>query len=222
MSATGKVESGAGPRLSALSRFVTPRTGASPGEVCEMCAAPIGDEHSHVVNIERRSLMCSCRACYLLFTREGAAQGKYRAVPDRYLHDRSFQLSDADWDDLQIPVRIAFFFFNSAIGRVAAFYPSPAGATESLLSLDAWRGLSAANPVLASLQPDVEALLVYGRGREGFECFIVPIDACYELTGLIRRRWRGFDGGEEAWRDVEAFFARVRARSESPAIGAAS
>jgi hypothetical protein len=222
VSATGKVESGAGPRLSALSRFVTPRTGASPGEVCEMCAAPIGDEHSHVVNIERRSLMCSCRACYLLFTREGAAQGKYRAVPDRYLHDRSFQLSDADWDDLQIPVRIAFFFFNSAMGRVAAFYPSPAGATESLLSLDAWRDLSAANPVLASLQSDVEALLVYGRGREGFECFIVPIDACYELTGLIRRRWRGFDGGEEAWRDVEAFFARVRARSESPAIGAAS
>jgi hypothetical protein len=183
---------------------------------------PIAGEHSHVVNVESRSLMCSCRACYLLFTREGAAQGKYRAVPDRYLYDPTFQLTERQWEELQIPVRIAFFFFNSSIGRVAAFYPSPAGATESLLPLDAWQTLSATNPMLGGLAPDVEALLVYGHKRKGFECFIVPIDACYELTGLIRRRWKGFDGGEEAWRDVDEFFQRVRTRSDSPKDGPAS
>lgn len=212
---------GASP-LGALTRFVNPVKAPNPGEVCEMCAVPIANEHSHVVNVESRSLMCSCRACYLLFTREGAAQGKYRAVPDRYVYDPSFQLTDTEWEDLQIPVKIAFFFFNSSIGRVAAFYPSPAGATESLLPLDAWRKLSASNPLLGALAPDVEALLVYGRNREGFDCFIVPIDACYELTGLIRRRWKGFDGGEEAWRDVDSFFARVRSRSAPAQSGAVS
>ena len=208
--------------LIALSRFVNPAKAQNPGEVCEMCALPISSEHSHVVNVESRGLMCSCRACYLLFIGEGAAQGKYRAVPDRYIYDPSFQLTDAEWDDLQIPVRIAFFFFNSSISRVAAFYPSPAGATESLLPLDAWRKLSGSNPLLGALTPDVEALLVYGRNREGFDCFIVPIDACYELTGLIRRRWKGFDGGEEAWRDVDDFLARVRSRSRQPQSGAVS
>jgi hypothetical protein len=208
--------------LSTLRRFVNPPPREKPGEVCEMCSAPIPDAHSHVVNVETRSLMCSCRGCYLLFTREGAAQGKYRAVPDRYLHDPSFRLNETDWDEFQIPVRIAFFFFNSSMGRVAAFYPSPAGATESLLPLDAWRKLSTTNPILGEIAPDVEALLVYGRKHEGFDCFIVPIDACYELTGLIRRRWKGFDGGEEAWRDVDDFFNRVRSRSERPKGNAAS
>ena len=46
---------------------------------------------------------------------------------------------------------VAFFFFNSSLGRVAAFYPSPAGATESLLPLDAWDDLVASNSVLATL-----------------------------------------------------------------------
>jgi hypothetical protein len=206
--------------LGALRRFANSQPRENPGEVCEMCSAPISGEHSHVVNVESRSLMCSCRGCYLLFTVEGAARGKYRAVPDRYLYDPSFRLTDWQWDEFQIPVRIAFFFFNSSISRVAAFYPSPAGATESLLPLDAWQQLSASNPSLGGLAPDVEGLLVYGRNRDGFDCFIVPIDACYELTGLIRRRWKGFDGGEEVWRDVDDFFKRVRSRSEPPKVRA--
>lgn len=187
---------------------------AVPGERCEMCATPIADEHAHVVNVESRNLLCACRACYLLFTSEGAAQGKFRAVPDRFLYAPSFAFGEAQWDALQVPVRIAFFFFNSSLGRVVAFYPSPAGATESLLPLEAWQELEQSNPLLGTLAPDVEALLVYGRrDREGFDCFIVPIDACYELTGVVRLRWRGFDGGEEGWRQIEGFFDRLRAKS---------
>ena len=190
-----------------------------PGERCEMCATPISDEHAHVVNVESRNLLCTCRACYLLFTSEGAAQGKFRAVPDRYLYAPSFAFGDAQWDALEIPVRIAFFFLNSSLGRVVAFYPSPAGATESQLPLEAWQEVVQANPVLETLAPDLEALLVYGRrDRSGFDCFLVPIDACYELTGVVRQRWRGFDGGEEAWREIEAFFTRLREKSrEVPA-----
>ena len=187
---------------------------AAPGEACEMCAEPLGDgySHSHVVNLDSRQIMCTCRACWLLFTHQGAAGGRYRAVPDRYLHDPDFRLGDGAWEALQIPVRVAFFFDNSDLGRVAAFYPSPAGATESLLPLEAWADVVAANPVLTDLAPDVEALLVR-RAGEGFECFLVPIDACYELVGLVRMHWKGFDGGQEAWTAIDGFFDAVRERS---------
>ena len=139
-------------------------------------------------------------------------------MPDRYLHDTCFVLTQSDWDAFQIPVRIAFFFHNSLIGRTVALYPGPAGATESMLDLHAWDDLRTANPVLEAIEPDVEALLVYGHRGGGFDCFIVPIDACYELTGAMRRHWKGFDGGEQAWSDVEAFFDRIRQRSEPAAF----
>jgi hypothetical protein len=138
-------------------------------------------------------------------------------VPDRYLHDQAFGLDEARWEALQIPVRVAFFFNNSDMDRVVAFYPSPAGATESLLPLEAWAEVVAANPVMTDLVPDVEALLVR-RAGEGFECFLVPIDACYELVGLVRMHWKGFDGGEEAWEAIDGFFDAVRDRSR-PAAG---
>ena len=177
-----------------------------------MCAAELTPDHSHIVNLESRSLMCACRACYLLFTQQGAAQGRYRAVPDRRLYLRSFELSAELWEDLQIPVGMAFFFYNSALKRVTGFYPSPAGATESLLPLSAWQELCAANPILETLEPDVEAMLINRRRGADCQCFLVPIDACYELTGIVRRRWRGFDGGEEARRDIDAFFDALRER----------
>ncbi len=177
-----------------------------------MCGEPLDDEHRHVVNIEQRALMCTCRSCSLLFTNPTAAQGKYRSVPDRRIYDPAFAITDAQWDQLQIPVGIAFFFVNSTVGQTTAFYPSPAGATESLLSLDTWAEVSAANPLASLLEPDVEALLV--RKRDGrYECHLVPIDMCYELVGLVRLNWKGFGGGTEAWRAIDDFFDRLQARS---------
>jgi len=203
--------------LSSLKRFLerSPPPKRPQEERCEMCATPIDGDHSHVVNVETRRLICTCRPCYFLFTHQGAAGGKVRAVPERYRHDPGFRLDEATWAQLQIPVRTAFFFMNSHLGKVVAFYPSPAGATECLLGLTAWDDLVAQNPTLAELQPDVEALLVHsGRGGGGFECYLVPINACYELVGRVRQIWRGFDGGEEAWRGIDGFFAALRDRSE--------
>jgi len=185
-----------------------------------MCAQQLAPEHRHVVNIESRSLLCACQACYLLFTHKGAAGGKYRAIPDRHLYLAGFRLAQSQWDQLQIPVGIAFFFLNSITNRVAAFYPSPAGATESLLALDIWSEIANANPVLQTLEPDVEALLVSMRRDENiFECFLVPIDACYQLTGQVRRTWKGFGGGEEAARAIEHFFAELHAKSREHRAG---
>ncbi|MEW9530526.1 DUF5947 family protein [Microbispora sp. NPDC049125] len=189
---------------------VAPPQGGTPG--CEMCSEPLAEDHGHVVDVETRALLCTCRACRMLFMPEGAAQGRYRAVPDRYLHAPSFRMSAADWEELQIPVRTAFFFRNSAIGRTVAFYPSPAGATESLLPMETWERILAANPALADAEPDVEALLV-DRREDGFSCHLVPIDACYRLVGLVRLHWKGFDGGRVAWDAIDGFFAGLRERS---------
>ena len=193
--------------------FVPPRSKAPPpGESCEMCGTALVDEHSHVVNLDSRRLLCACRPCYLLFTREGAGRGNYRAVPDRYLFEADVALSDALWDRLQVPVGMAFFFFNSMLGRIVAQYPSPAGATESLLDLSAWDAVGEESSLARDMAPDVEALIVR-RSRESNECYLVPIDVCYELVGRIRMHWTGFDGGEEARQDITDFFARVRAHS---------
>jgi hypothetical protein len=178
-----------------------------------LCGVPIPPEHRHLVNLETRGLLCACRPCGLLFTQAGA--GKYRAVPERYVLARDLVLTEAQWESLQIPVSIAFFFHNSALGHAAAFYPSPAGATESLLPLATWEELVKTNPLLSGLEPDVEALLVY-KGSDGFECYVVPIDACYELVGRIRLHWKGFQGGDEAWSEIDAFFAGLRQRSGEP------
>ena len=62
---------------------------------------------------------------------------------------------------------------------------------------------------MADARPDVEALLVDRRPAGGFACHLVPIDACYELVGLVRLHWKGFDGGQEAWKAIEAFFDRA-------------
>lgn len=182
-----------------------------PPERCEMCGAPIPEEHQHVVDTQQRSLVCACRPCYLLFTAEGANQ-RYRAVPDRYTALPDFRLGPGRWDELQIPVGLAFFFRHSGLGRVVALYPGPAGATESELPLAAWDGVVADNPQLADLVPDVEALLVRAGDAGDIACYLVPIDRCYQLVGELRRVWRGFDGGQEAAERVEMFFADVAGR----------
>jgi hypothetical protein len=194
---------------SVLARIRGSRPEPSPYERCEMCAAPVADVHQHVVNVGSRQLLCTCRPCFLLFSHD-QAQLAYRAVPDRYL---GFPDVPAPvWEELELPVGVAFLFLNSILGRVVAFYPGPAGATESELDLRAWDRLLEAVPGLATLQPDVEALLVRAD-EQHVEAFVVPVDLCYELVGHLRRLWRGFDGGQEVRDQLDAIFAQVRSRS---------
>jgi hypothetical protein len=203
----------AGNPLDVLRRITANRPAADAQERCEMCAAPIDEQHAHVVDLASRNLMCTCRPCYLLFTADGA-QLRYRAVPDRYLAFPRGAPAARQWDELEIPVGLAFFFVNSVLGRTVAFYPGPAGATESELPLGAWDRVLDARPAFRTLAPDVEALIVRmpDRTAEG-ACFLVPIDRCYALVGALRRVWRGFDGGQEARSLIDGFFDDVAARS---------
>ena len=181
-------------------------------ERCEMCREILDGRHGHVVEIEQRSIVCACRACYLLFLSEGAAGGRYRSVPERVRYDPATSLGDADWNELQIPVAMAFFFVNSALGRVVAGYPSPGGMTECELDLAAWDRLVAAYPLFAAMTPDVEAVFV-NRAESGGEVFLLPIDQCYSLVGELRLRWQGFDGGAEAHAALAAFLDGLRSRA---------
>ncbi|PWI10470.1 hypothetical protein DIZ27_10745 [Streptomyces sp. NWU339] len=207
-----------GPRPTAdrrgLSRFTAPRPPRE--EQCELCGAPLaGERHPHLVDTEKRALACACGPCAQLLDRSGGSGGRFRAVPGRCLSDPEHRLDDNAWDQLRIPVGVAFFFHNSALDRLVALYPSPAGATESELEPDSWRTVLSGTRLAALLEPDVEALLL--RRHDGrIECYLVPIDLCYELVGRMRLRWQGFDGGAEARADLDAFFTHVRDRARAP------
>lgn len=180
---------------------------------CELCGAPILSDHPHLFEVMKRELYCCCRACALLF---GAQEGAhFRPVPRDGRHLDGFRMTDAQWGALAIPIDIAFFFHDTQARRVVALYPGPAGGTQSLLDLTAWGELVVDNPVLAQLQPDVEALLV-NRSDGAREYYRVPIDQCYALTGLIRARWRGMSGGVQAWDAIRRFFVALKANGRVP------
>jgi hypothetical protein len=196
-----------------LSRFAGPR--GPREERCELCSAPLtGEQHRHLVDVEKRALSCACTPCAQLLDRSGEQTGRFRAVPGRYLSDPGHHVDDQAWERLRIPVGVTFFFRNTALDRLVALYPSPAGATESELEPESWESVLDASSLAGLLEPDVEALLL--RRHQGqVECYLVPIDICYELVGRMRLRWQGFDGGAEARADLDAFFTHVRGRARA-------
>lgn len=200
-------------RLARLARPAPAPAPAAADERCDLCGEAVAAVHRHVVDVSDRRLLCACRACALLLDRPGSGGGRLRLVPLRRRRLDGFALGDAAWASLQVPVDVAFFLHSGAADRVVAIYPGPMGATESLLGLEAWADLAAADPALAEMEPDVEALLV-ARARGLREHWIVPIDDCYELVGILRTGWRGFGGGPEVWRDVARFFDDLPTREE--------
>ena len=207
--------------FSSLRRFAEEESGKAAKEAaeaalerCELCSEAIPPEHRHLLGVSTREMVCVCRPCSILFDKAAASEGRYRLVPDRRLFLEDFKMSDAQWESLRVPVDMAFFFYSTPAQRVVAFYPSPMGPTESLLKLDAWEELETHNPVLGGIERDVEALLV-NRVRRAREHFLVPMDECYSLVGLIRTNWRGLSGGREVWEKIGQFFEALRERSKT-------
>lgn len=161
-----------------------------------------------MLEMATRKIVCSCDACTMTFV--PVLEGRFKVVPRDARALPDFQISDADWENLALPISLAFFFFDTPTKKMTALYPSPAGATESLLPLTAWEALVRQNPKLENLQPDVEALLV-NRANEARDYYIAPIDKCFELVGLIRMHWRGFSGGDKVWTEIGTFFETLKA-----------
>jgi len=180
-----------------------------PEEHCELCGIVIPAAHRHLIEVAARKIVCACDPCALRF--QDVEGGRFKLLPRDARRLTDFRMSEGMWEDLALPINLVFLFQSSAAGKMTAIYPSPAGAMESLLPLSAWDELVEENPVLAEMRPDVEALLV-NRVRDP-EYYIAPMDACYELVGLVRMHWRGFAGGEEVWNEISAFFERLRGQS---------
>lgn len=182
---------------------------------CQLCAAPIASDHRHLIDTQLRELVCACGACAILFDgRAAAGSGRYRLVPRRYRSLDGLSLEGGLWERLELPVDVAFMFMSSSAKRPVAFYPGPMGTTESALPLPAWDEVVANTPGLATLEPDVEAVLVR-RTRGARDFWLVPVDECYRLAGAMRATWEGISGGDRMRAAVDAFFRRLAARDES-------
>jgi Fe-S cluster biogenesis protein NfuA len=178
-------------------------------EHCELCGTELRAEHAHLIEPKTRRLLCSCDPCAILFSNQAA--GRYRRVAGRFQFLADFAITDLQWEALGLPINLAFFLHSTAAQRVVAIYPSPGGATESLLPLEAWNELVEGNPILLELEPDIEGLLV-NRVKNDREYYRIPIDECYKLVGIIRRHWQGFTGGTEVWDEIGKFLSRLKER----------
>ncbi|MEP6604332.1 MAG: DUF5947 family protein, partial [Spartobacteria bacterium] len=207
------------PRRSvASSSFAALRRLAKPAqqpllERCELCNLVLPPVHRHLLDMTSRQVACSCDPCALLF--QNAVGGKFKLIPRDARALPDFHMTDGEWGSLALPIDLAFFFYSTPSEKMAAMYPSPAGPTESLLPLSSWQVLVSQNPLLQSMEADVEALLV-NRAGASREYFLAPIDKCYELVGTIRMHWRGLSGGEDVWREIEKFFSTLRSQAKAP------
>ena len=198
-------------RLRSLSQARRPPPAAAAvasTDRCDLCGTTIDAEHRHLLHLVDRRILCSCEPCFAL--RSGDAELRPTGTRVRRLDD--FALDDELWARFQIPIALAFFMARERGQGVIALYPSPAGATECELHLEAWDELVAANPLLAELEPEVEALIV-NRLSEPARYAVVPIDRCYELVGMIKSRWEGISGGRAIEGAVADFFASLDARA---------
>jgi hypothetical protein len=174
-------------------------------EECELCTLGIRPNHRHLLHLEERRILCVCETCWAVRSGDAA----FRPVGNRTLVLDDFELSDEQWAAFQIPIGLAFFMESTVSGGVVGLYPSPAGATECELDLEAWQRLVVANPVLESLEADAEALVI-NRLADPPQQAIVPIDRAYELVGVVKASWEGISGGSATEEAVEGYFAGLR------------
>lgn len=171
-----------GASLRALRRFVRPRG----DHRCELCRGSIAPDpgHRHLLEVERDRTLCVCEPCALLF--DAPSSGRYRAVPRTLTALPELVLSEADWQALGVPVRLAFFVRDDEReegGR--AVYPSALGGFSARLGPEAFALLEEKCPRVGALMPRVEALLV-SSSPERERAYLAPIDVCYRLLGVLR------------------------------------
>ncbi len=176
---------------------------------CDICRSELIDTHRHVVEVKTRRILCACDLCSSSFSVQ--SNGRFRLIP-QYVTRVALSFSDSQWARLGIPIGLAFFTVEKPSQGdaviVRAVYPSPAGAVASSVDSDLWQSLIESRAGSLRLLPDVESLLV--RRTEGkHECFIVPVDRCFELIGIVRRNWQGMSGGVDVHHAIDQFFHQI-------------
>lgn len=198
-----------GAMVSGLRQLVKPA--ATPDEACDLCELPIPPKHRHLLHLEERRIVCVCATCWAI--RSGDAE--YRPTGNRIAWLEDFNLPDDLWASFQVPIGLCFFFNSGTVNTIVGLYPSPAGATECELYLEAWEELKSLNPILENLETDIEALMI-NRLSDPHQYAIAPVDRAYELVGIVKAKWEGISGGPELTMAVEAFFEDLRLASRGP------
>ena len=132
-----------------------------------MCGEPIADEHGHLVDLESRSLHVRLPrllpAVHARGRRRRPLPGRARPLPRR---SPTSSCRPAQWDALQIPVSVAFFFVNSTLDRVGGVLPEP-GRRHRVAAPARHVGRAGRRRTRRSprCEPDVEALLVRADAR---------------------------------------------------------
>jgi hypothetical protein len=153
--------------------------------------------------------VCACEACWALYS----GDAEYRPTGcGRCGWINASTVTPRRGRAFQIPIGLAFFMRSTVTGGVVAFYPSPAGATESELSLDVLGRAGRAQPVLEHLDP-MPRRSSSTAPPSPTSTRSLPIDDCYALVGLIKSRWEGISGGAAIEQAVPEFFEAIRARS---------
>ena len=217
MTANGEANGGLSSRrratlVTGLRRFLpesTPTEGPAPvaeGEQqCELCVLTLSSKHRHLLHLDERRILCVCETCWAV--RSGEAE--FRPVGNRTVWLEDFALTDEQWASFQIPIGLAFFMISTVSKGAIALYPSPAGATESELDLEAWEKLVSENPALETLDADSEALIV-NRMADTPLHVIAPIDVAYQLVGVVKSSWEGISGGRATEDAVAGYFEGLR------------
>ena len=102
--------------LSTLRRF---SRSAQPrgAEQCDFCSTILATSHRHLLEVATRKIICACDACALRFEN---VVGRWKLIPRdaRVLSD--FQMTDAEWETLALPINLAFFFYSNRCTRLQA------------------------------------------------------------------------------------------------------
>ncbi len=193
--------------ISKLRKISSPKPQAEV-ERCGFCGTVLSPDHRHLVDLPAMKFICSCEMCMII----NGENGRFTPLPQRCVQLNNFNMSDALWSDFLIPVNMAFFVKSEIKKGTVAYYPAPTGATESKLKMEAWNNLMEINPILTDMAPDLEALLVNRLGDEG-QYYLVPIDSCYKLIGMIRMAWKGIFGGKEVNDIINQFFNDLKEKA---------
>ena len=191
--------------LTSLRRFTRSRPQT---ERCDLCGSALALDHEHLLEYETQKIACSCDECVVLLC--GQEGSKYLRIPRRIVELPDFAFEVMEWESMMIPIHLAFFLRDRS-ARLVAMYPSPAGAVRSQLGMEALERRFAAHSLLSTIHSETEALLVNRSKTES--CFLVPIDECYRLVGLMRMKWRGLSGGAEVWSGIDDFFRELKQKS---------
>jgi Family of unknown function (DUF5947) len=195
-----------------------PEPARPAAERCDLCSEVLTEAHPHLFDASEKTVLCACAVCALLFPQRADASGRYRFIPETSTYLQDLVFDELTWNALEIPVHVAYFVRSPETGHVVAYYPSPVGAVESLLRLDAWQQLEQRNPMLRELVGDTQALLV--NAMDGVaEGWIVGIDVCYRLIAVMRTHWRGLRGGDGVRTELKRFFDELRGASVPHRIG---